>query len=527
MPEENGLWYPVLGEKQRLLYDCPSRYILVSGPRRATKTIAVAKKIIRHAWETKAARVGIVCKNLKSGKDGPWPLLCDLQRGLVNEWIDAGVCSEFGTFDYEPMQRGRPKGPRLDGTTRQPMFNIVNRHGGLSEFRLISLDHEPDVERVFLGTTWSAIWVSELQNFRTPGVFTVAKEQLRMAHLQSDEHFWIADTNPPDEGDLHWAYKYWFEQRVAEEAPDIFKTEQAIADFRGFQKRLALFQFEISDNIFEDPMILADLRASYAGDPEGYDRFILGKWTRGTGLAEKWFARVFRRGGADPHVLGECLGTDESKWTRLLPVEGCRTLYLGFDIGEVNHGFAILQKRNGANGAEWDILDEVVCIGEEVVLEEVGYECVAKVEKIEEEFSKPFELVAWGDCSMEKFRPGTPQGNDAAVIEAAFEGRLEIQFATGEDGSQKPRTLRRRLMLIKTLLEQGRIRVSANCTKTIEMFENLRRGNTAGRAIRKEDPNKHIFDAISYVIYAETIQDGEAVEQRPSVRTPVAVSAPY
>ena len=65
---------------------------------------------------------------------------------------------------------------------------------------------------------------------------------------------------------------------------------------------------------------------------------------------------------------------------------------------------------------------------------------------------------------------------------------------------------------MKNLISQGRIYVSANCFKTIEMFEKLRKGNTEFQYIMKGDPNKHIFDAISYVIFSEMLQDNELQE---------------
>lgn len=525
MLDPSGLWTPLLSAKQRLLYDSQKRYILVSGPRRSTKTVGVAKRMIRHAWETPAAKIAVVCRTQRSGKDGPWPLLCDPQRGLVNEWIEAGVSSDDGAFGYEP---GKPPGSRLDATTRQPGFAIVNQFGGLSEFKLFSLDVESQVEEKFLGTNWSAVWVSELQNFKEPGIFTVAKEQLRMQHLPYESHMWISDTNPPEEGDMHWAYDYWFRQRVSECAPDVFKGEEQISWFRQFQSDLELFQFDIADNTFEDPRALASLKASYAGDPEGWDRFILGKWTRGTGLSEKWFARDFRKNGADPHVLGECLGTDEANWSVILPVDGCKTLYAGFDVGHVNHAFTILQKRNGPNGIEWDILDEVVSIGEEILLEDFGYECLERMKAIEEAMGIVPQWVVWGDLSMERFRPGTPEGNDAAVIEAACENKFQIQFSTGEGGSQRPRSLNRRLVLFKSLLQQNRIKISANCFKTIEMCEGLRRGTRPGQATKKEDQHKHPFDSCSYCIYPEMLLAGERMEQVSKVSVlDYAVTAPW
>lgn len=475
----------------------------------STKSFSAGKSVIRHAWETPNAMVGVLATQMSAGKVGPWQLLFAPDTGLIHEWVNAGLAGPNGEFEI--LKQG------YDPTTRAPYVRIRNYWGSESTFTLISLDNEADVEKKFLGTVFTCLWVSELQNFKDPRVFTVLKEQLRAHWIPYEAHLWIADTNPPEEGEAHWAYDFWFRQRLSEEPPlgPDGNPIMSLEDFISFRDDLELFEFDISDNIFEDPRSLASLRASYANDPEAYDRFILGKWTKGAGHATKWFSRSFRTAGPKPHVVVSYDGLADLG--HLLPEPDVTTLHTGWDTGATNHAFAILQRRNGQSGPEWDILDEVVSIKQEVMLDEFANACneqmilqesrIPRFAKIVEGGRRPpLNWVSWGDTSLSKFQPNTAQGNDAIIIEGVCDGRVRMQFATE---AKKPHSVYRRIMLLKDLLEKDRLFVSANCAATIEMFQQLKRGDSRFSYTSKGDPNKHIFDAISYVIYMEMFLSGD------------------
>lgn len=488
-------------EKQRHAYYLNKRYILLSGPRLAGKTIGAVHRVIRHAWETGdaniGARIGVFCTTIKVGLSGIWDDIYKLLKVWEGENI-VGEDNEFFTVT------GNTQTSR--GATRQYYMQIKNKYGATSEFQLHSLEFEGDVESKFLGTRFSCLYFSELQNFHERSTFDIPKNQLRALGIPYEQHLWIADTNPPEEGDAHWAHQVFFVDPTLEEPPELLKTEEEIKDFRRAQEETGLVLFSIDDNPLADPRDISNVKQTYKDDPEGWARFVLGKWVRGVGFKGAWFAKDFvsRRsqiviGEADPR-------TDEEEWEVMLPQKSTTTLYIGLDTGETNHAGGILQKRFVDGRSVWDILDEQVHIKSEIMLSDFGEVLKAKMDRLEKYLEHPVDWTCWADTSLEKFKPNSVEGTDANIIMDAVDYKFHIQFATD---AKKPKTVRRRLTLFINLLRQNRLFVSANCFETIKMFESLRKGANEFTHIMKGDRHKHIFDALSYVIFSEMLEDNE------------------
>lgn len=519
--EETGLWEPLMTDKQRESYYLEKRYILLTGPRMSGKTIAAVNRVIRHAWETgdesNGARIGVFCTTIKVGLAGIWD---DIYK-LLKVWEGENI---VGEDDQLFKVIGTPQTSR--GATRQYYMQVRNKYGAIAEFQLHSLEFEGDVEDKFLSTRYSCLYFSELQNFHERSTFDIPKNQLRALGIPYDQHLWIADTNPPEEGDQHWAYDIWFKDRVADEPPENIANENDLIEWKRYQSELGLVEFSIDDNPLADPRDIQNIKTTYAGDPEGWARFVEGKWVRGVGFKGAWFARDFKAKRSQI-VIGEAVGDDPSEWSVMLPESSSASLFVGLDTGETNHAAAIIQKRFVNGVSHWDILNEVVSIKQEVLLEVFAEELFAKMVMYEQILGKQPDWLAWGDTSLDRFRSNSVEGTDATVVMNATENRFFIQFA---HDAKKPKTVRRRLTLIKNLIQQGRIFVSANCFKTIEMFEKLRKGNTEFQYIMKGDPNKHVFDAISYVIFSEMLQDNELQEvSKPDaakVSMPPVVTSP-
>jgi hypothetical protein len=87
--QDNGIWYPSLSPKQFEIFNCYGRYVLVSGPRYAAKTWGVMHRLMRHAWETPTARVGVFTNTLKNAKVGVWDLLYEK---IIPEWTESLEC---------------------------------------------------------------------------------------------------------------------------------------------------------------------------------------------------------------------------------------------------------------------------------------------------------------------------------------------------------------------------------------------------------------------------------------------------
>ncbi len=85
--------------------------------------------------------------------------------------------------------------------------------------------------------------------------------------------------------------------------------------------------------------------------------------------------------------------------------------------------------------------------------------------------------------------------------------------------------MRARVALIKQLLKQKRLFVSANCKAIRRMFKELKKGNDEVNYV-VQDENKHIFDALSYPIFMECAEELENVPKgglNQGLRKPLAV----
>lgn len=489
---QTGIWLPRLSPKQMEVFNATERYLLVSGPRMSGKTLGVLHRIVRHLWETPGARVAMFTKTIKNAKSGVWADLVDM---VIPEWLDGGMSSPHATFEYTVE-------PKIDGATRMHHFKIRNYWGGESTLQLHSLDYDGDIEQVMFGTRFSLIYFAELQHFQSKAIFDAPVQQLRMPHLSYDQHQWIGDTNPPEDATEHFAYDLWFIQRNMKDHPD-----------PRFQKQLRLIEISILDNPFLDPRQIEDLKSTYRFDPDGWDRFVLGKWTGSGGHAGKHFSKLF---SYEHHVAGKCEGPDASRWEFLNPLPDTQNLITGWDTGEVNHSFHIIQKRWDEKGqSHFDVLDELVSTGEMVTLEEFAEAALGKMEETEALLYRPPSWRHWSDTSVFRFQSSGKEMYDALLIEKVSGGKIQLQGAFDAKGKG---SVRKRVQLIKQLLGENRILVSAHCTNTIQMFRELKKGKTELDYVQRGQKFKHPFDSLSYVIFSEMLEELE-LNQRPQTGT--------
>ena len=97
----------------------------------------------------------------------------------------------------------------------------------------------------------------------------------------------------------------------------------------------------------------------------------------------------------------------------------------------------------------------------------------------------------------------TAKTYDHRVVAAASGGRINLIGAPKFAGS-----VRQRVKLLKDLLMQNRLHISANCFRTVEMFRYLRKGRSVGQYVIN-DRNKHSFDSLSYALIGEMSADLE------------------
>lgn len=482
MIDGNGEWYPNITPKQIEILNCDKRYLLLAGPRKTGKTIGNLHKIAKHLWVTPTCRVGIFNISIPNAKGGGvWD---DLLNDIMPEWIENMPGMEYTTFDGN----GKP-GAKTDVQSKSAYFKVKNFYGKESECRLFSLNNEMDIEAKLKSARFSMIYFPELSNFHSREVLAKSVPQLRMIGLPFHQHQWIADTNPAEEGEESWIYKVWYQERV-----DPTPKEPEIV------KELELIEVGWNDNPYLTEMDRAEIRYHCNYDEILYDRYVKGLWVAG-GMRERIFRNTWR---PEVHIIGNAEETDETKWEVIQPSENCIELCTGWDLGNVNSAAVLLEKVNpNMPQFYFTILDEQAWIKENMPLDDFVLEFLPRMDLLEKMLGKKVSWNHWSDDQALKQYKSSIGGVDALVVRNASQGRIELVGAPKENGS-----VEKRVNLVKRLLVKNKLFVSANCKQTIEMFRELRRGNKPGEFIaRTGDKYKHIFDAISYAIQMETINE--------------------
>lgn len=470
-------WVPPLAPKQLEVFNCFDRYVLCAGGRRNGKSIAVGHKAARHLWEIPGARVGLVAKTIRSAKEGgAWT---DMIEIIMPQWLDAGIVGLDGLpLEYTTKDGSGTPGPRMDSATRTSSFKIRNYWGGESEMILISLDNEEDAEAKFRSLRLSMIWFSELQNFLLRKVFKEGIQQLRMYHLRRDQHQFIADSNPAEEGTDSWIYKLWYEERIQKTHPE-----------PNFQKSLRLFEFHIEDNPFLDPGDIEELKGSNSDNQGDYDRNVLGIWSKGFGLKGKLFGDLFI---PNKHIISPAIDIPDDT------VE----LYTGWDIGQVNNSFHILERRmiqmpTADNKmtwvSHWLILEELITIGEEIGTEEFAIQCYMLMCKVENYKNRNFIWTHWSDDTAHNVFRASIQGYDAGLVLNATQGAVNLLAADKPKESVNVGT-----RIIRRLLMDNRLFVGGNCPVTAQMLSDI-----SERDLETHSHLNHPFDSLRYPIYME------------------------
>jgi Terminase large subunit, T4likevirus-type, N-terminal len=502
MPRDTkGSWYPDLFGKQLVVFNSRARALLVSGPRLSGKTRSTLHRLVRHLWETPNARVAMFSRTIKNSKEGgTWSLLHTV---ILPEWIKAKIGCRYTTKTAEK----RP-GPRIDGVSRTPYFRIRNVHGGESECFLFSLDYDPDIEDKLKEMEFSLIYFSELSKFHDRKVLSVALLSLRMSHIRYEDHMWLADTNPADEGDLSWIYRVWYFERTTDYANYSAMQKKmglpALDEplFNSLQKDLALVEIKPEENIRLDKRQLDELKATCAYDPDLYAKYVEGKWIYGEGRASLHFATHFK---PHKHVIGAVDSLDETEWTYANPSPSSFELILGFDLGDTNHAAVILDRQIIRGLSYFTVVDELVSIKTEVSLDDITKEFMAKIVALETLAGRQYNLDrSWSDhSSIDKY---SAVGNTFPHLQvhAASGGRI---FLRALPNAQSKGTVRTRIQLIKQLLFNGRLHISAHCDAIIQMLKTLKKGRVD--IIDTVDMQKHIFDALSYALFMECQEELE------------------
>lgn len=472
MKSQQGFSVPLLVPKGYDVFNSYARYLLMDGPRKSSKTINGLNRLMRHAWEVPGSVSGVIAKTLKNAKTGIWR---DLVRFVLQGWLDSDIGMKL------------VDGPKTDAVTKMEYFRVSTSDGGESEIQLSSLEHDQEVEVKFKSTRFSFIYLSEADQFLDRQVFVYLSQQLRLMGIPYDDHHFVMDCNPAEDAEDHWLY-------------DIFFIHKGINESE--QKQYKRIPFTLDDNTLLDPRERTDLEASCAYDPVLYDRLIKGKWVKrvkGSHFDGVFFPNI--------HIVGNTKPDNDDEWEVIVPPKSTMRLIAGVDPGDLNHACGIWCPREADDGETcYDLIDEVVRIGEPIALEEFVDLCYERMVFWNEWLASHYNTLDvrwdwWADASAFVHKASL-NGAEFAVFFERTTGRINLKPAPKGRFS-----VGTRINLIKWLMHRHRLWFSASCKWGCDWARNLRPGRSKTDVIDPRYKGRHAFDADSYAIVAELPAD--------------------
>lgn len=495
--DASGAWVPSLFPKQwEAMQACsPSlnNLILLSGPRKSSKTVVCCHAVCQHAWNTDRGNILIVTLTQSVGTDsGVWT---DLVESILPEWID-------GNFGMEWVKR-----PYLDAGTKKPACIVTNKFGNHTKIQLDSLKNHDEVEDRYKGKRYSMIFMNELSKFTTRKVFDTLKQALRMMHLKKEDHLFLADSNPCLLfGAGSWIYKLWYEFKMMTD-DELLKNfpDAKPGSLKPLQNALKLIEFTVDDNLSMSEEDKADLLSDFAHDPDLVAAYFYGKWT--TASVDAIFYKVFRE---NFHVVGEISSPANPNPEILVPTEGCFELLTGWDPGTTHCAFSMMEKVFSEDDEKRERpiflnFDELVVHGD-VLMYDFVEEVLEKMDYWEGFLERKILWKHYSDRNIFSVKDLSGQLYMNQLIYQISEGRIALIGAWEAQSGRG--SVERGIQLFRKILFEERWRTSREkCQHAISMCKSLRRKKGEGTGISAGSIHKHVFDSNRYVVTSECYQE--------------------
>jgi hypothetical protein len=441
--------------------------------------------ICDHLWRTKNARFLILTKTQAVGAtSGVWN---ELTEKMLPLWMEAdGISPSNPDVHMEWAPKGQPR----PSVSKKMVAAVTNMHGGVSKIELDSLDDERKVEDYYKSRYYTGIYWSEAGEFKQAKTFLTLFLALRGVGYTEDDFLMLLDANPPDEGQDHFLFEYFYELRLSSN-PD--------PERKAIQECLHCTEWTMEDNPYLSEAQKDAVKGAYATDPDLYDRYVRGMWKRA--IRDSLFADLFKPA---IHVSGGPKQAGENMI--LLPTENCAELITGHDAGGVNPVSYIIERVIFSQFYEdqkkeqkertislFQYLDELAFIGEDISPAEFTKLMLEKMDYWEQELQRPITWWHYADASALNFKESIAQRTVADEMFAESDGRIQLIGVEKGRGS-----VALRIRLWRRLLSENRLIISGSkCPKLIEMCQCIRRGRTDG-TISTHSIFKHPFDAATY-----------------------------
>lgn len=475
-------WRPPLSEPGLELWNCRKRYVLVHGPRKSGKSLAIADCLLRHAMSWPGSDIVILTRTLAKGEAGVWRNLTKA-GGVIEKWQKAGFAKYYS-------KNSKEGGPGYAAASKVPTIKLSTGPGKpYSTIQMLTLAEDESAEHKLKDVGADMIYICEADSFERHVVDT-CKLCLRSALVPYSAQQLILDMNPPAEGVRHYAYKYISN-------PD--DDEIAI-------------KFPLEKNCFLDEREKLSVLAAYAHDPNRVQRYYYGEWVE---MADNsCFGDVFNE---NMHIVGEPLGAKDDYSVLgdreiLRPWSGSYQLDLGWDIGDQNTAVILASPRQQGGALCYDILDEIIILRTPTSVESFVRRVMEMMDywrnwlRTENGVHEPMWRHFSDSSSMTQrmFLGGT----EAQRIHELSGGLISLYGVTkGRDSVSKRKDFLRRLLF------ENRVAVSSRCTGVIEMLRHLPpktsktlRDDLSGKDVFVQDgidpnsPLRHCADALTYML---------------------------
>ena len=497
-PATTRKWYPPTGPAGARIINDQRRFLLVTGPRKFSKTFTICQKAAIHAYAKRKAEICFITKRRKTGEFGAW---VDFTRHVVeNQFqVDGGIL---------PWIRR----PASTSNSKHTVASVRNAFGGESRVHLWSLYRDADVEVVFKQTRFSFIYVCEADQFTTKAVFRAFADQLRVPGMPYEDHQLIMDCNPPEEGMDHWLAK------VFPVDPDDWECAETAGedDPEGdeYRKQFGVHRMTLDDNPFLSRRERLDIVNAYRSDPDKYRRYVLGEWIRssvGTEFESHFDSRV--------HVIGfENVAEPEEKWDVLMPPRGTFQIATAWDLGGVHHAVEF--------GVPWlmgkmvaiSVIDEVVSFDLEIPLRHFVDDVLKKMDRWEKILQErgcngSIEWNHWSDTSAFNFT-SSAEKSEAAIVMQHSNNRIVLRRVTkGRDSVDAG------LNMMKRMFSEGLLHLSPLCRQLVLGLKVLKPGDFAPNK-RHSGPRRRFIHPLDAARYLATHEVPRAMTEM--LRTPGA-----
>jgi len=469
-------WQPPLHLKGAEIVNDTHRFILVSGPKKSSKTISICQKIAAHLYDYDNAHVGIMVKRQENARTGVWPDLTDFVIRQI--WQE-----QAGALPYHLK-------PRITETKRR-IFSVYNRHHGISRCTLVTVYRKSEIEEMLKNTRFSMLYINEADQFPDT-IFSAAADQLRMEHMgiPTESHQLILDCNPPIEGEKHWLHKLFIDPEIQD---------------ANFHEQFSVIRTTIADNPWLSQKEIQDLITRYKGNPRLYARYVDGIWVPSS--EGSLFEFTFKE---EIHVVGERLpGRPQEEWPILLPPRGTNQIIMGWDLGDVNHSAVFISKRWHTDGFYcYDVLEDVTSMAKKLSIRQfVTREVIPRYEFWQGVLDRRgAELVGfkhWSDPSAFLHKSTGARDSNTHALEVKNASKAKIYLKPVRKG---PGSVAARVSMIETLLMDGRLSISILAPNVINALIGLKQGP---KGIVKAPMLIHAFDALTYGISGEIGRDLE------------------